>query len=135
GSLDDFAHAVTAEGKANALADVTLDPPGGAVTVLGNLTVQASASNKTGHGPGNVAASANAALTFEGARTVTVDGLLGLHARTSNSGSGQVVTKTAVNFGPAIDINLGGVLITDSALNARSEEHTSELQSLTNLVC
>ena len=36
----------------------------------------------------------------------------------SNSGSGQVVAKSNVDFGVANNINLGGVRITASALNA-----------------
>ena len=54
-------------GQAKALSDVILDPPGD-ITV-GNLTLLASATNRSGNGVGNIAASANADMTFAGLAT------------------------------------------------------------------
>jgi len=118
GSLGDFASALTANGNAKALADVTLDPPSGRVEVMGNVIVEATASNLKGHGPGSIAASANAALSFPGVNSITVHGNLVVGAEAVNSGSGKIVSKAGVDFKSASNINLGGIEIFDTALNA-----------------
>ena len=118
GSLTGTANATNhGAGQAKALSDVTLDPPGGAIQ-LGNITLLAFATNGFANGVGNIAASANADLTFAGAHNVTVTGAMVIGAFASNSGSGQVAAKSNVDFGVASNINLGGAQITVSALNA-----------------
>src|SRR5258708_17135180 len=96
-------------GEAKALSEVTLDPPGD--IRLGNVELFADATNLSGNGVGNIAASANADLTFAGARNITVTGEMAIEAFASNSGSGQIVAKSNVDFGVANNINLAGVAI------------------------
>jgi len=129
----DFARAVNkGAGYAQSLAVTHIDA-GGTVHLAG-VAVDASASNGPGAQGHGIGASANAALIFDHATKLTVDGTAGVFAFGRNAGASGVKAHGVIDFGNAQTINVGGVGIGVFARNLATGDNGSGAKASAVLV-